>query len=396
MTSGVKQVRASIKTFFGGAPVTLWLALRIVTLVVAVLALLYESSGRVRTTVRDYILLPWFSYDTEYYLRIVRNGYQSTDITSGFHPLYPWLSTIVNFLINDALVSLLLVASLAGLFLTAAFYQLARQDQNPDTAWTATALFLCWPVTIAIFAPYTEALYLLLTTACLLAAALKRYWLAGLIGGLAALTRQQGLFLVLPLAWEIWENSNRNWRLLLKQWPNWLATALVPAGYAFWIVYRAVAINDFNPNFSSTQQFIYSVMVSPKHYQVFSEQQFLPPWISIWKAVKILWLGGLHWSAYGDAFLGIVFIAMFVIAWKHLRTSHRIYCLAIVLIALSLHTGGTVNPYTSLPRHLLAASPVFIGLAAGYKFQRLGFVLFVLALCQMLLLCCFVWQTWVL
>ena len=87
MTSGVKQVPASIKTFFSGAPVTLWLALRIITLVVAVLALLYESSGRVRTTVRDYILLPWFSYDTEYYLRIVRNGYQATDITSGFHPL---------------------------------------------------------------------------------------------------------------------------------------------------------------------------------------------------------------------------------------------------------------------------------------------------------------------
>lgn len=390
------RIPALAKQFFSGAPVTLWLVLRIVSFVVAALALLYESSGRPRRSLREHILLPWFSYDTEYYLQIVRSGYQAADITAGFHPLYPWIAKLVNLLIHDPLASLLIVTSCAGLLLTGAFYQLAKQDHSADAAWTATSLLLCWPVTIAIFAPYTEALYLLLTTACLLAAGLKRYWLAGLIGGLAALTRQQGIFLVLPLAWEIWEGSNRNWRLLVKQWPNWFATLLVPAGYAFWIAYRAIAINDFNPNFSSPQQFIYSVMVSPKHYQVFAEQQFLPPWMAIWKAVRILWQGGMHWSAYGDAFLGIVFIAMFAVAWRHLRTSHRIYCLAIVLIALSLHTGASVNPYTSLPRHLLAASPVFIGLAAAYRFQRLGFVLLVLALCQALLLCCFVWQTWVL
>ena len=381
---------------FKGAPLTLWAALRVSTLLVACLALLYENSGRIAASIRDYILLPWISYDTVYYVRIVNVGYLATDITSGFHPLFPWLARLVNLLFHDSLLSLLLVASCAGLLLTVVFYQLAKQDEDSETAWTATALFLCWPVTIAIFAPYTEALFLLLTTSCLLSARLKRYWLAGLIGGLAALTRQQGLFLVLPLAWEIWEGSNRDWRWLIKRWPRVFAVALVVAGYGFWIIYRAMAINDFAPDFSSPQRFIYSVMVSPKHYQVFAEQQFLPPWIALWKAIVILFRGGLHWSAYGDAFLALVFIAITVIAWKHLRTSHKLYCLAVVLIALSLHTGGTVNPYTSLPRHLLAASPVFIGLAAAYKFQRLRFVLLVLALCQALFLCCFVWQTWVL
>ncbi len=381
---------------FKGAPLSLWAALRVSSLVVACLALLYENSGRLITSVRDYILLPWISYDTVYYSRIVNAGYQATDITSGFHPLFPWLAKLLNFIFQDSILSLLLVASCAGFLLTVVFYQLAKQDHDAETAWTATALFLCWPVTIAIFAPYTEALFLLLTTGCLLSARLKRYWLAGLIGGLAALTRQQGLFLVLPLAWEIWEGSNRDWRLFIKRWPRLLAPGLVVAGYGFWIVYRALAINDFNPDFSSPQRFIYSVMVSPKHYQVFAEQQFLPPWIAIWKAIVILIRGGLHWSAYGDALLGVFFIAILVIAWTHLRTSHKIYCLAVILIALSLHTGGIVNPYTSLPRHMLAASPVFIGFAAAYKFQRLRFVLLVLAVCQALFLCCFVWQTWVL
>jgi hypothetical protein len=84
---------------------------------------------------------------------------------------------------------------------------------------------------------------------------------------------------------------------------------------------------------------------------------------------------------------------MLVFGWRRLRSSYKAYSLIAVLIALSLKTG---MPYTSLPRHLLAAVPVFIGVAATYKFRRLNFVLLILAIMQALMLCCFVWQTWVL
>jgi len=56
----------------------------------------------------------------------------------------------------------------------------------------------------------------------------------------------------------------------------------------------------------------------------------------------------------------------------------------------------TINPYISLPRHLVPAFPVFLGIAQAYRFKRFPFILFILVLCQMLFLCCFVWQTWVL
>ncbi len=87
---------------------------------------------------------------------------------------------------------------------------------------------------------------------------------------------------------------------------------------------------------------------------------------------------------------------MFVFSWRYLRTSYKIYALAVVLIALSLHTGVSLNPYISLPRHLVPAFPVFLGIAQAYEFKRLPFILGILVLCQMLFLCCFVWQTWVL
>jgi len=280
--------------------------------------------------------------------------------------------------------------------LTFALYQLASLDYNPKEAWTATALFLCWPATLAIFAPYTEALFILLAVCCVLAARKKHFWVAGLVGGFAALTRQHGIFLTLPLAWEIWESSERDWRKAILKAREWFALALVPAGYAAWILYRAVAINDVKPDFSSAQGFIYSVMVSPTAHQIYNDQQFIPPWLALSKAALILWRGNVHWSAYGDAILGVVFIAVFVFGWKHMRISYRIYSLTVILFALSLHTGDQLNPYISLPRHMLPAFPVFIGMAAGYKFERLSFVLGVLAVSQMLFLCCFVWQTWVL
>jgi len=376
--------------------VFLWLGLRTFTVITAILAYVYDNGGWAGKSLWVLLTQPWYRYDTYYYLDIVANGYHAGAVTSGFHPLHPWLSTLAAKVLGSPIAGLMFVATVAGLCLTVVFYRLARVDVAHDKAWTATALMLCWPVTAAIFVPYTEALYLFIAVSCLLAARRRQFLLAGLLGGLAALTRQHGILLVLPLLWEVWEASGRKFRRLITDWKAWLCLALVPLGYATWIVYRAVAINDFKPDFSSPQRFVYSVMVSPTAYHVYSDQQFIPPWSAAWKAIVAYWNGGLHWSSYGDAFLAVTFITMFIFGWRYLRPSYRIYCLAVLLIALSYHTGTKLNPYVSLPRHMLPAFPIFIGVAQAYRFQRLPFILGVLIICQMLYISCFVWQTWVL
>jgi Gpi18-like mannosyltransferase len=379
-----------------GAPVFLWLGLRILTVFTAILAYVYDNGGWAGKSLKILLTEPWYRYDTFYYVRIVSAGYQAGDVTSGFHPLHPWLSTLAAAILKSPIAGLMFVSTVAGFFLTIVFYRLARVDLDHKRAWTATALMLCWPVTVAIFVPYTEALFLLLAVSCLLAARKRQFLLAGLLGGLAALTRQHGILLVLPLAWELWEASGRKLKALVTSWNAWLSLALVPTGYAVWIVYRALAISDFKPDFSSAQRFVYSVMVSPTAYHVYSDQQFIPPWLAAWKAIVAYWNVDLHFSAYGDAFLAVVFITMFVAGWRYLRPSYRIYCLAVLLIALSYHTGTKLNPYISLPRHMLPAFPVFLGMAQAYRFQRLPFILGILIACQMLYISCFVWQTWVL
>jgi hypothetical protein len=293
--------------------------------------------------------------------------------------------------VRDPILSLLIVSSVASLLLTIVFYRLARLDCDEEQSWQATALLLTWPVSVALFLPYTEALFLLLSVCSLLAVRRNQFLLAVIAAGLATLTRQQGLFLALPLLWEVWVSSDRKGRKIFK---SVLALAAVVAPYAGWIFYRSIAINDVHPDFSSMQKFIHTVMISPTSYDITERHEFLPPWSALWKASMDFWHGEVMKHAYVDAAFSAVFICLFALSWRHLRTSYRVYCVAMVLVSLSFYAGN-INPFIALPRHLLLAFPVFIGLAARRHFRKFPLLLVVLIMCQMLQLCSFVWKNWV-
>lgn len=374
--------------------VSLWFVLRGVSLVVAFVAFYFRHGPKefqTATSPRNLLLSPWYFWDVHYYVEIVRNGYQPGAPTANFHPLYPWISTLVAAIIREPLLSLLLVSSVAGLLLTIAFYRLARLDLDDHQAWQATALLLVWPVSVTLFLPYTEPLFLLLSVYCLFTARQKRFWLAGLAGALATLTRQQGLFLVLPVAWEVWEASGRNWRCSVKRSSPLI---LAPAAYVFWIIYRALAVSDVHPDFSSLQRFIHTVMISPSSYEITDQHAFLPPWVTVWRTINVFWRGGVASAAYTDMALAVAFMALLILSWNCLCTSYRIYSVAIVLVSLSFYAGD-IDPFLALPRHLLLAFPVFIGLAARYRFRTFPVLLVALSICQIGLLSCFVWQSWV-
>jgi hypothetical protein len=86
----------------------------------------------------------------------------------------------------------------------------------------------------------------------------------------------------------------------------------------------------------------------------------------LWLALEKLWRAP-EYSLIIDFILGAGFLVITALAWKHLRMSYRIYTVVIILVSFSYHT-GPFYPYMGLPRHLLLAFPVFIGL--GPVFQR--------------------------
>jgi hypothetical protein len=213
------------------------------------------------------------------------------------------------------------------------------------------------PAAFVLFAPYSEALFLLCAVGSLYLARKQRWWLSGIAGGLAVLTRQQGLFLILPIAWELWEATGKTWRSAWKSWRQWLSLCLIPIGFTIWLIYRLVILNDLSVNLQNFHTIVYSLLISSSATEVVPAQAFIWPWKALYFAViKVFQTPDL--DIWVNIISALYFLVLLILGWKSMRVSYRIYVLAITIISFSYFT-GLQHPYMGLPRHLLLAFPVF-------------------------------------
>ncbi|MGC8947471.1 MAG: hypothetical protein ACP5N6_15100 [Anaerolineae bacterium] len=369
-------------------PLIFWAGLRVLSSIIAALASTLrpitdlEQRVPVWPPARPFALwlervlvAPWARWDALWYERIVRFGYRPDDGTAQFHPLYPWLAVPLARLGIPPTLALLTVGTLAALGALVAFHRLAEREVGPLRAPFSTLLFAVFPASFVLFAPYTEGLFLLWAVLALRWARQGCWWAAGAAGGLAALTRQQGLFLLLPLAWEWGEARRRERKSGRNQFRlTALSLLLVPLGYGLWVAYRLLVLRDATPDFSSVRGLIYSLLVSPSAGRVVPVQEFLWPWEALRQAVLHLARTGDLNTVYNLVLAGF-FLLLLALSWCRLRTSDRLYVAAVALAAFSYHT-GPLHLYMGLPRHLLLAFPVFLPLGRVVRrhWQRLSLV----------------------
>jgi hypothetical protein len=365
----------------------LWVLLRILTSTWAALTSSLSPLTEIEKTVQLWapstplnvwlertLLAPWDRWDALHYTRIVMDGYRADNGTAQFHPLYPLIATPMAAIGAHPLFSLLIVSSATGLLMLLAFQRLALLDLNQESTNFSILAFMLFPSAFILFAPYSESLFLLFSVASFIGMRKKKWWLAGAAAGCAALTRQQGLFLLLPLAWELWETQGRNLHKSLRSWKAWSILGLVPGGYLLWIVYRWQLLSDLELSTDSLNSLIYSFLISPSANQVVEVQAFLLPWKALWIALSQVF-SRPDLDLVTNLVFGAYFLILLALAWRHLPSSYRIYTAAITLVSFSYYT-GPVHPYMGLLRHLLLAFPVFIGLAASLQrpCQRLGVI----------------------
>jgi Gpi18-like mannosyltransferase len=310
-------------------------------------------------------LSPWERWDAVWYQQIVVHGYDPNNGTAQFHPLYAWLATPFARAGMSPILGLLIVSGLAGVALFYLYIKLARFDLSSMDSHFAVMLFALAPPAFILFAPYSEALFLLMAVACILFLRQKSWWLAGLMGGIATLTRQQGILLLVPMVWELWENSKHKFTNLKKPWRDWLGLILIPLGMFTWLGYRAFYLNDIHVNLATFHEFLYSFAISPSATQVVPNQQFIWPWQALYHSLQKL----IHTpdiDIWVNVIAGFFFLLLITIAWRKMRISYRLYSIVIVLVSFSYFT-GTVHPYMGLIRHLYLAFPIFIGMAALVK-----------------------------
>jgi len=307
---------------------------------------------------------PWVRWDANWFKQILTQGYAAGNGTTSFHPLYPLLSWPLYRLGLDPTLSLLITSSVAALFFFGVFFGLASLDLEPETGWTALLLLVTFPIAFILFAPYSESLFLL-WSALALYSMRRGYWiLAATSSFLAALTRQQGVFLALPIAWWAWEASGKNLHGIPKAWRAWLTTLAAPAGLVALSIYRIGTLHEGSIDFSNPQRLIYSALLSPSANAVIPGQAIRWPW----QAFTLVIVNVIHRPEINilvNLTLGIGFLLAFIIAWKYMNIADRLYSLVIILVSFSATTVDLA--YVSLPRHLFLAIPVFIGLAAAVR-----------------------------
>ncbi|MCS6964771.1 MAG: hypothetical protein NZM16_12090 [Thermoflexus sp.] len=295
------------------------------------------------------LIAPWDRWDVEWYARIVTQGYQAGDGTTQFYPLYPLTAALLTRLGLPPIVALTLVSLAAGLGAMLLFERLARRDMDLTRARQATLAFMLFPAGIALFVPYSEPLFLLGAIGSAWAARAGRWGGAGLLAAVATLTRPQGLFLLLLLFPRAWARGRR----------AALTLASIPSALLLWHGYRTLWIEGGLTDIG-IRSWIYTLLLSPHAHRVVPIQEFTWPWEAMRRAlIRFIHTPDLDLAV--NLIVALLFLMLTGLAWGRMDGGERLYTAAVVLSALSYHT-GPVHPYMGLPRHLWVAFPVFLGL----------------------------------
>ena len=286
----------------------------------------------------------WNRWDALNYLHVAEFGYQARGEKQhllAFYPLYPALIRLLEPLAGSFLAAGFWISTVASVAAAVLFHRLALLDQAEDAGRAIFFLFV-FPTSYSLHIPYTESLFLTLCCGSLLCARTRRWALAGLLGGCAALTRINGVALGAALALEVWAEyrRERRWRA------EWLFVLLAPAGaLGYLLVNQAVAGDPF--------AFL-------RHQHDHFRRTVNWPWIGY----VVMWRSFLARES-SEAFMlrgqellfGTLMIVASVASVVRQRASYAAYVVVNTVLALSFTFPWAVPRYALLlfPMHLLMA-----------------------------------------
>ncbi len=325
------------------------------------------------------LLTSWNRWDAANYTRIAQYGYRTIrghlgallPYDTAFFPLFPWLIKSIAFLFGNHgyIIIGMILSNLALLGTLFVLYQIAA-DTLGDLVGRRTLLYLCiFPTAFFFFAAYNESLFLLFTASSFLAMRRQKWWLAGILGLFAALTRSAGIFLVIPYLYELWisrdsfmDSDQSISRKLLDMLPRVLPVVLIPIGTLIYSIYCWKLFND--PIAFATVQSNW-------------DRQLTWPWVGIWSALGEIF-GIQPFGSFFEVHLlldltaTISFIVLAILGWRRLRMSYNIWIALLLFYMLISPSIARPDTLISNQRFVLEMFPAFITLAAlSVKYPRL-------------------------
>jgi hypothetical protein len=300
----------------------------------------------------------WARWDSDFFLRIAEDGYD--EASAAFHPLYPGLLAALgraffgHYVLAGVIVSLLAVL---GSFVL--LHRIAEERLGAEGAQRTVLYLAVFPMTLFLQAVYSESLFLLLVLAAFALAERERFAAAGLVAGLAILTRAAGLALLPALALLAWRNRER-----LRALAGVALAVPVAAVYPL-VLWQQVG----DPwAFADAQD---------RWHRSFSAAG---PLGGLWEGLVAGWRGleqfvvghgtnvsgvsPMHAAAENVQALMflVLFVALAVVAWRRFGAAYGLF--AAVSLAIPLSYPSSRWPLLSMPRFGLVIFPLFLALAA--------------------------------
>ena len=342
----------------------------------------------------------WSHWDGEHYVALAADGYLQPpgNASPAFFPLYPLLIRGLAGLFGGPLSQPALsawgplVSLLALPFALYFVYRIAEDGWGERAARVAVLTLALFPTSFFFNAAYTESLFLALSAGSLWAVRVRRnLLLACLLAGLATATRNVGVFLLVPLAYE-WLGNAREYR-----WRG-VYLALAPSGLALYAAYLWWRFGD--PLLFYTQQSRWGrEATGPLDTLLgaltrggqgiaglFSPRLWADP--SLGRVADALAAAN---NAYNLIFLGLA-LALLLAGLKVLPPDLSAYSLLLILPPTLF--GTPQGPLMGLPRYVLVAFPLFIVLGALLGDRRPLTIVWLAASAASSLVLCALFVTW--
>ena len=334
---------------------------------------------------REVVIQPLRNWDGFWYSLIAEYGYGVHPAATAFWPLYPWSMQFVADAFGMQVESAgLILANVAFFAALVVLYRLTRLEWGEAVARRTVWLLAFFPTAFFFSAVYSESFFLLFTLLAFYWSRTGKWWQAGLAGLLAALTRNVGVLLTVPLA--LMFLRQYGWRP--RAWsPKAAALALPAAGAVIFLLYLRQEYG--NPFITLDAQTGWArIRAMPWTTFRMAFEQLDVTWLRLlvdsptWSTLtSVVVRSGFAQNESLDVIVTLLALPLIVYTLVKLPFEYGAYTL--LLFALPLFTPSLIHPLMSVPRFVLVLFPLFVGLGMLTR-RRVVFastlIVFVLAL----------------
>jgi hypothetical protein len=376
----------------------------------------YHGVQPVPPGIANALLGVWQRFDSIWYIKIAMQGYAQGDGTTVFFPLYPTLTRLVGtVLFGNYLLGGIIISNVACFLALIALYKLTQLEFDSQVATRTIVYLSVFPTAFFLLGVYTEAPFLLFAISAFYYARKGNWVAASVMGLLAALTKQLGLLLLLPLLYEYLDNvrfqakchceersdeaiSGPRRRGLLRS-PSTLLRAglrslamtnvtfrsvrrdilplaLIPIGTLAFLLFRHFFIGE--PFLTETYRVQWAVNASW-------------PWTNIADSLAAIFntdrfpalnpedtlLRRIFYNSFDLTCVGL-FLFLTIASFRRLRLSYGLYIVSVLFVGL-MQNFRPPYPIAAFPRYVLVLFPGFMVLGAMVKNKALHWAMIYLS-----------------